>query len=208
MKVEFLLLPLVLAIQRPPAAVVLCRGAFGVRQSVCDQFAAEVKDVVPSEIFDCTEPASPATFAALLKGQPTPDWVSMDFSSARTVSYSLSQLNCGRHIEVAYGDCEAQASFPRLDSETEYLVLIVLDEKAARSSLAMNRVVQDGSNRVEVFNPVKYIDMHALVDENFRRSLADGFIECQSGDDVCTVRFSTNIVSKDAFLAFDNLLPE
>lgn len=180
------------------ASILACRGAFSVRQSVCDHIPATMSDVVPSEHFACSAPLSPGDFASVLKNTPSkPDLPKLDFASGARLGYSASQMTAPTVATVSYGDCASPSKLPWLEDETQYIALIVLDKQSILDSNSTSTTVVTQAT-------VRYYDVNGLANAQFRVSLADQLMACHTSNGQCQLGFNTQVVTKDAFVEVPN----
>ena len=188
-------------------SIVVCKGNFPARKSACDSIDPKLKDLVPSEIMQCTSPASASQMASLLLKGGSDGWVSLDFSTEGALSRSLDYMPVlAAPLYVSYGDCNSARSLPELDENKRYVAVVLLNNEAARGSLALNAATHDTATRLELESEIKFYDTNLLASEDFRSQLADQFVKCQGKQDYCALQFNSLVISKEANIVMNSYL--
>ena len=186
------------------SSVVICKGPFAVRQSVCDSIPAAVKDVTPIESLDCSAAVAPNDFAALLKGTAT--WGKLDFASTATLKSTARSMRSRTTIQLSFGDCNSATNLPSLDANGDYLAIVILNNAGAINSLALNKATNSGSTRVSMRSTVWYFTLAQLVDGVARATLVDSFNSCQISAGYCTLPFNMDVSTKEGLVALNKYL--
>ena len=195
----------VVSVNGAGTSVMVCKGDFPARKSVCDGLSANLRDMVPSEAMSCSSVGSASQFASVLKGRDSSGWIPIDFASEGTISLSMQNLQTSP-VDVSYDDCNSASSLPDLDATKRYLAVLLLDNQAAQGSLELNRATGDPKTRLEMRSSIKFYDTHLLADSNFRAQLADEFQKCELSTMYCLLKFNSLVISKVASLVMNSYI--
>ena len=189
-------------------SVVLCGGDFIARQSACDSVSADVRDLVPSENYACTEAAEPGVLSAFLRDGKFGGWIpaAINLDSQGEVMRLMNALPVTpATIEVIFNDCNSPKSLPPLEAGKQYAAVILLDNAAAEGSVALNIGTNDSNTRVEMKSRIVFIEYGLLNSKDFRTFLQDEFSKCQ-GSHICELKYDSRLITREATLIMESYL--
>ena len=160
-------------------SVMICKGSFSARRSVCSSLSAATKDVIPSELWMCSEPVTPGEMSEVFSGSSSGS-LKLDFSSPGSLQLSLTSLETRRNVLVSYGDCNSASSLPDLEDGASYFAILLLDKNTAKDSLTLNSQSLPGSARIDLQTSVNILDVKLFSDSTLSSKLAADFSTCEN----------------------------
>ena len=201
------------AVPDVPTSVMVCRGEFPARRSVCTDQKSNTRDIVPMQRMTCSKAVSPSDWSAVLSGSLMSEIATsaLNFQSEASVAASLGYITLSDNkVFVSYGDCNANSNLPDLAADKRYVAVIVLDNVAAKESMALNKETRDFDTtnrdpvtRVEMISNVYYYETSLLANSDFRSTLASAYKNCAASTSYCTLPFNSLSPAYTASLILD-----